>query len=394
MSWWLAAYVLLGPVSWLGIYAGMMLARSRMGRLREPSLPLPEPAPRVTVLVPAKDEGEGIRECIERVLALDYPDFRVVAINDRSTDQTGAVLDRLAGEHPDRLRVIHVESLPDGWLGKNHALHLGTRDVATPWLLFVDSDVLVEPSALREVMCRAVHRGYDLVSLMLALRTETFWERLMLPLAGLTWATTFSVSLTNDDGLPNTAVGNGQFFLVKREHYDRVGGHAAVRDCVNEDVELARAVKRAGGRVRFLSGFHLGATRMHTTLAQIFRGWGRIFAGTSRRSPWPMLAAMAFIVLCTLSGYGALLLGVARARQDDPSWLAVALLHLAMMHGYLAFAYAKARVPPRYSALLPLSATLMLGVLGVGVRRCFGGAFEWRGTVVRSHGQSVRRRDH
>lgn len=390
MWWWLGLYVLLGPVSWVGVYAGLLLARSRMGRLREPTLALPEPAPPVTVLVPAKDEGVGIGECLARVLALDYPDFRVVAIDDRSTDQTGDVLDRLAADHPDRLRVIHVTALPDGWLGKNHALHLGTRDVTTPWLLFIDSDVLVEPPALREVMCRALHRRYDLVSLMLALRTETVWERLLLPVAGLTWATTFSVSLTNDDGLPNVAVGNGQFFLVKREFHERVGGHAAVRDCVNEDVELARAVKKAGGRVRFFSGFHLGATRMHTTLPKIFRGWGRIFAGTSRRNPWPMLAAMAFIVGCVLSGYVTLLIGTARAAHGGGPWLAVAVVHVAMMHAFVAFAYSKAGVPRRYHLLLPLAATMMLGVLGVGVRRCFGGTFEWRGTLVRDHGRSIR----
>ena len=175
-SWWLALYLLLGPVAWVGIYAGFFLARSRMSRLREPTQPLPDPAPPVTILIPAKDEGAGIEECVRRVLSLDYPDFRVIAIDDRSTDQTGMVLDRLAAEHPDRLRVIHVNALPDGWLGKNHALHQGTQGVGTPWLLLVDSDVLLEPSTLREVMCRAIHRGYDLVSLMLALRTETFWE--------------------------------------------------------------------------------------------------------------------------------------------------------------------------------------------------------------------------
>jgi hypothetical protein len=389
-SWWLAMYCLLGPVAWVGIYAGFLLARSRMSRLREPTQPLPDPAPPVTILIPAKDEGAGIEECVRRVLSLVYPDFRVVAIDDRSSDQTGAVLDRLAAEHPDRLRVLHVTALPDGWLGKNHALHLGTRDVTTPWLLFIDSDVLVEPSALREVMCRAIHRGYDLVSLLLALRTETFWERLLLPLAGLTWATTFSVSLTNDDGLPNTAVGNGQFFLVKREFYEQAGGHAAVRDCVNEDVELARAVKKARGRVRLFSGFHLGATRMHTTLSQIMRGWGRIFAGTSRRKPWPMLAAMLFILVSTLSGYVALGVGIMQAQRGDAAVLSVAAVHLLMMHAYVAFAYGKAGVPRRYHLLLPLGATMMLGVLGVGVRRCFGGSFEWRGTVVRDHGRSVQ----
>lgn len=389
-SWWLALYLLLGPVAWVGIYAGFLLARSRMGRLREPSPPLPDNAPPVTILVPAKDEGADIELCLQRVLSLDYPDFSVVAIDDRSTDQTGTILDRLARTHPDRLRVIHVTDLPDGWLGKNHALHLGTRDVETPWLLFIDSDVLIEPSSLREVMRRALHRGYDLVSLMLALRTETFWERLLLPLAGLTWATTFSVSLTNDDGLPNTAVGNGQFLLVKRDLYDRVGGHAAVRDCVNEDVELARAAKKAGGRVRLLSGFHLGATRMHTTLKQIFRGWGRIFAGTSRRNPLPMLAAMLFTIACVLSGYVLLVPGIVRAIDGNWLWLAVSMVHLAMMHAYVAFTYGKAGVPRRYTLLLPLGAIMMLVVLGFGVRRCFGGSFEWRGTIVHDHGRSVR----
>src|SRR5436309_2113792 len=122
------AYVLLGPAMWCLFTFGMIKGRKRMMNLRRPAPRLAEP-PRVTILIPAKDEAERIRSCIESALAQDYPNFSVIAIDDRSVDGTGKVLDELAAENP-RLRVMHIAegSLPEGWTGKTNALHQAVPD--------------------------------------------------------------------------------------------------------------------------------------------------------------------------------------------------------------------------------------------------------------------------
>src|SRR5690349_25069614 len=113
-------YVLLGPVTWFFFRLAMVKGRDRMELVVRPHPPLPNPAPRVTILIPAKDEGERIRACIESALNQDYPKFSVIAIDDRSVDDTGKVMDDLAREHPSAQRVEHIQggTLPAGWTGK------------------------------------------------------------------------------------------------------------------------------------------------------------------------------------------------------------------------------------------------------------------------------------
>ena len=126
----LSIYLIFGPGMWLVLAWGMTMAHFKMNRLRRGKVKLPENPPEVTIVIPAKDEGERLRTCFETVLGLTYPNFKLVAIDDRSTDQTGAIMDEYAARD-SRVRVIHIPrgGLPDGWLGKCHALDTGVRDV-------------------------------------------------------------------------------------------------------------------------------------------------------------------------------------------------------------------------------------------------------------------------
>ena len=124
-------------------------------------------------------------------------------------------------------------------------------------------------------MCE--QRKYDAMSILTRLECHTFLERLIPPLAAGAWSIMFTISLTNDDELKGSAAANGQFFLIRRDAYESVGGHDAVHDQVVEDVELARLLKARDKRIRFLFGNHLAATRMHATWRQMLHGWGRIY---------------------------------------------------------------------------------------------------------------------
>ena len=163
----LLAYLLLGPVAWGIYYFFMRLGRRRMMLLRRPPRLAPGEDPSVSILIPAKDEGARIRSCLLSAARQEYPRLEVIAIDDRSTDDTGAVMDELAREHPDRLKVLHVTEPPaPGWTGKNNALHQGSKLATGEWLLFVDSDVVLEPDALAASMAVARRKNFGMVSLL------------------------------------------------------------------------------------------------------------------------------------------------------------------------------------------------------------------------------------
>ena len=374
-------YVLAGPVAWGVVALLVRIGRFRMNKLQRLRDPLPAVPPLVSILIPAKDEAVRIGDCIEGVLRQDYPAFEVVAVDDRSTDDTGSILDGFAaGEDAHAaVRVVHVETLPPGWLGKCHALDAGGRHAAGEWLLFVDSDVRLRPDALTRLAALAIARDYHAISILTTIETHTFVERLMLPLLAGTWMTMFLGDQTNEDSEPDKALANGQVFLIRADAYAKVGGHAAVKDRIVEDVELMRLLKKTGHKVRFFSGPHLAATRMHTHLPQMFNGWARIFAGTARGRVWPMLAAIAF-----LGGAGLNLACAAGWAVATGSlvWAGVAVLHAAVMLGIGYFVWLWSGNPPAYALLLPLSIPVEVAILIYAVRKAISGKIDWRGSAV------------
>lgn len=383
MDWLLWVYLVVAPLAWLGLWCGLLLARARMGRLRGRLPPLPDPPPMVSIVVPAKDEAGHIENCVRRLLQQDYPNFELVVVDDRSGDATLQILHHLRDESPGRMKVQHVDWLPDGWLGKCHALHVGTRELAGKWILFVDSDVALEPNATRDAIALSAGRGYDALSILTRLNARTSWERLMIPLLGASWATMFTVSLTNDDNRPAVAAANGQFFLVRREAYEKIGGHAAVRQEIVEDVELMRRLKSAEFKCRLMVGTHLASTHMHATLAELKRGWGRIYAGTASYRTWRIWTAIVFAVAGGLSVYPAMAWGLWRWLPiGDWRWIAAAGAHFALMTLFLAYVYRAARCRPLDALLVPVSFPVMIGLLVEGLRRCRDRRFEWRGTAV------------
>ena len=178
----LLAYLAFGPLMW-AFYGRMIVAgRRRMLLMKRSPQVLPGEPPRVTILIPAKDEGERIRACIASALAQDYPQFDVIAIDDRSTDNTGAVMDEMAAGNP-RLKVLHVIEPPGpGWTGKNNALFQGTKRATGDWLLYVDSDVILQPDALSVSMEVVRRKQFDMLSLLPKLESHTIWESMLVPL--------------------------------------------------------------------------------------------------------------------------------------------------------------------------------------------------------------------
>jgi chlorobactene glucosyltransferase len=239
---------------------------------------VPDRVPRVSVIVPARNEEKNIAPCLESLLEQDYPDFEIIVVDDRSTDGTGDRVDAFCRRDP-RVKKVNGEALKPGWLGKSHAAHQGVRQASGEWLLFVDADTRHHPHGLTAAMGHVLRENVDLLSLYPHFVCETFWEKVIQPAVGRMILISGPVDFVNSRKriFRVFSMAIGQFLLFRRSVYDAVGGHEAIRDRVVEDVELARAVKQAGFHLNFLYGIDVLHTRMYKGFSEMWRGWSRSF---------------------------------------------------------------------------------------------------------------------
>jgi chlorobactene glucosyltransferase len=377
-----AGYLIIGPCAWIGLTISLRMGYLHMNRLLKQRYAVPDPAPTATIIIPVKDEAPRIGDCMTAVLGQDYPSFDVVAVDDRSTDGTGQILDEIAANSGGKLKVLHVpkDGLPEGWTGKPNALHIGSQHARGQWLMFVDSDVIVQPNLLSDTVGICAARKYDSLSLLTKMDCHTAWEKLVLPVAAGAWAVMNTISWTNDDGV-KVALANGQVLLIRRGPYDKVGGHAAVRHKMLEDIALMRALKSAGFTTRFLLGYHLASTRMYSSVAQTFRGWGRIYATTNDRSPWRIVASIAFLLVCGVSFFGAVIWGALDSSlREQLMWFSGAALHYTAATAYLWQIYRFSANPGWRAIFFPITTIVLLAMLLYSLGLCWTGRIIWRGT--------------
>ncbi|HEY2980128.1 MAG TPA: glycosyltransferase [Anaerolineales bacterium] len=324
----------------------------------QPACPL-QPAPLISVCVPARNEAHNIRACAEAILLQDFPNFELIVVDDRSSDATPAILDDLAARDA-HLKIVHGSDLPPGWVGKPHALHQAANAARGDWLCFVDADTLLAPSALGSALVAALESEADLFSMLTYQVTVSFWEKVVLPLVMTALSVGFSPRRVNDPTLPD-AIANGQFILIKRSAYDAVGGHAQIRDQIVEDKALAEAVKSAGLKLILANGYLLARTRMYTSLPQMWEGWTKnIYLGLRDRPSMLILGVFG----ATLSAIAALILplwaffGVLWWLRDG-SWLGTTVtLEALALWSYLLYLRARVGRAMGLSGWWALTATL------------------------------------
>ncbi len=303
LPFWLGVVILL---LWVLAAVDLLRGSRRLHFLRDIRPALAAAPPRVSVIAAARNEARNLRQAIGSLLALDYPEIEFILVNDRSEDATGAILEELAAADR-RLRVVHVAELPPGWLGKNHALWIGSRQATGELLLFTDADIVMAPSALARAVTFLQQEGLD----HLAATPETRMPGVFLNMFAASFILFFSLYFRPWQARvakSRAHIGIGAFNLVRAAAYRQVGGHATIRLRPDDDLKLGKILKQGGFRQDVVYGAGLLGVEWYASVRELIRGLEKnAFAGADYRistvlwgaalnltaSVWPYLALFA-----------------------------------------------------------------------------------------------------
>jgi glycosyltransferase involved in cell wall biosynthesis len=353
--------------------AGIILALAWLSRIIDAAIGMPSVAdiskpewdrnpvgkPRVSIIVPARNEEKDIAESLTRLLSLDYDNYEVIAVNDRSDDRTGEIMEEVAAKSAAAgrplLKVIHHQLLPEGWLGKPHAMWTATNSATGDWLLFTDADVLFKPDSLRRALAYAESEKADHVVLFPQMIMKTPGEYMMIAFFQTMFVFGHRPWKVAD---PKTKdhMGVGAFNLIRSRAYKAVGTYEALRMEVLDDMKLGKVVKNAGFAQRNVFGGDLISIRWaHGAMGIINNLTKNFFAVLSFQWPRALISAFGLAFLNLMPFLGVLFAhGWAR--------LPYAIALASMFSIYVGMSW-RSRVPSYYFALHPVSTTLFVYIL-------------------------------
>jgi len=341
---------------------------------------LAEKLPFVSILVPARNEALNIASCVDSLLAQDYPDFEVIVLNDNSTDDTSRILAGLVQTDP-RLRVLKGALLPDGWLGKHWACHQLDRAAKGELILFTDADTRHTPDMLRASVSALIAEHADILTAFPHEQIVTWGERLLVPIIGWGIFTFVPIRLVQKMRWPALSVTLGQFMLFRRIAYDAVGGYAAVKSEVIDDICLGRLIISTGGEWRLLNGSRHVSCRM-------YRGFWEAVNGFSKS----MFAVFDYRILPYILGW--LIVGLAfiePAVALVSRWLRFPLTSLPLNYATLSvvisvvlfmLAYRRFQFPAYLVFYYPLSLALFIAVIVRSLFQTARGTATWKDRVL------------
>jgi glycosyltransferase involved in cell wall biosynthesis len=321
----------------------------------------------ISAIVPARNEAANLERIVRSLVA--QPEIgEIIVVNDQSSDSSGEILARLAGEIA-KLRVLEVTSLPAGWVGKNYAASLGAAAARGGWLLFTDADTEHLPGAAARALEDALRSGAALVSYSPEQLTPAWWERALIPFLYCRLAQLYSFADVSNPEHP-AAAANGQFLMIRRSVYEQTGGHAAVCGEVLEDVALAERVKRAGHRLWFAPGAGIVRTRMYRSFGAMWEGWTKnLVPLLGRRSVFAELAVtMPWLPLMMLA------LGGVHA-----AFLVLGVTLLLGRHAFYAALLRRNRYPVAHVVYYLPAVLLYAALLLNSARRYAQGRVAWKG---------------
>ena len=359
----------------LALVAIAALTQLAWGYLNIPSLRDVPPAtdgPLVSIVVAARDEERHLRDAVGSLLRQTYPALELIVVNDRSTDATGTILAELA-RADRRLRVVHVHDLPDGWLGKNHAMQRGAESAAGDILLFVDGDVVLAPDAVSRATRLFTALRLDHLAVAPDMRLPS-WPLALVVNYFMMWFLLWLRPWRAADPASHAFIGIGAFNMVRHRAFDAIGGFARIALRPDDDIMLGKLLKQGGHRQTLASADGAAAVEWYRTLGELARGFRKnAFAGLRYSiglTLWAivgnlLLGVWPFIAVWLTSGIELWLYGTAA---------------LAQVVAYAAGA-AAGRTRPWLAFLYPVAGVLFVSILAAAVSRTLRyRGIEWRGT--------------
>jgi glycosyltransferase involved in cell wall biosynthesis len=328
---------------------------------------------RVAIVVPACNEQDSIEQALRRLLALDYDDYTVIAVDDRSTDQTGKIMDSVAEQSTGRLKVLHIKELPAGWLGKAHAMWRAASQAEADWILFTDADVMFRPDCLRRAIAYAEVEKADHVVVLPTVIMKRPGEKMMVGFFQLLFVfghRPWKVA----DPKSKDHMGVGAFNLVRRSTYEAIGTYQALKFEVVDDMKLGKVIKNAGFRQRVVLGDGLITIRWAKGARGVVRNLTKNFFAVMSFQWWrAVLGCIAMVILNLLPFWGSLF---------APGWERMPyLVTVASMFVLYAGVWRRVEIEPWYFLLHPISTLLFIYTI---LRSMFvtlrNGGVEWRGT--------------
>ena len=344
----------------------------------------------ISICIPARNEEKNIRNCVEAILAQDYPNFEIIVLDDRSTDATPNILGLLAAQD-HRLKIINGSDLPAGWAGKPYALYQAEKFARGEWMCFIDADTFLTPDALSACYVKALETQADLFTIMTFQITGTFWEKTVMPLVMTALSVGFSPRKVNDPARKD-AIANGQFIMIRRNVYDAIGGHEKVKDRIVEDKAISEQVKWNGYRLIVADGMRVASTRMYTSLPEMWEGWTKnIYLGLRDQPALLWLGVFgAFLALVVAFFLPAWPIAGMLWYLNSGSWMAA----LVMFESILLWAfliYARVRIAQAmhigtwYALTTPLGAAVFAAMMFTSAWKVLSGqGVTWRGRVYQN----------
>jgi glycosyltransferase involved in cell wall biosynthesis len=328
---------------------------------------------RLAVVVPACNEDDSIEQALRRLIALDYPNYQVIAVNDRSSDRTGAIMDAVAASSNGRLKVVHVTELPAGWLGKTHAMWSAARQSDSDWILFTDADVMFRPDCLRRTIAYAEAERADHVVLLPKIIMKRAGEKMMVGFFQLLFVFGHRPWKVADPKAKDH-IGVGAFNLVRRSVYEQIGTYAALKFEVVDDMKLGKVIKNAGFRQRVVFGDDLIEIRWAKGARGVVNNLTKNFFAVMSFEAWRAIGgSVAMAILNLLPFWGTFF---------APGWTRIPYaVTLASMFLLYAGIWRKVDISPWYFLLHPVSTVLFIyTMLRSMIVTLWNGGVEWRGT--------------
>lgn len=358
-----------------------------MPALRAMPPPAAGTAPRLSIIIPARNEELAIARSVTAASTQAYPNFEVIVVDDASTDATPRILASLREDFAPRVSIIAGRPLPPGWVGKCNACDHAASIARGEWLLFLDADTDAAPGLTAALLAVAVEQRLDAVSIQPFVETGTRAERLTLP-AFFRFAMNVFPAMRrfNPEMDERDALANGQCFLFRASAYRAIGGHAAVKDKVLEDVELAHLVRRSGMRYALLTGYDLIRVRMYRSASEVIEGMGKHAGAGMRLSANRGFLTFGGLFATTLGPPLLCLAGAIIAATGDASG---ALAMLAGLAAWLFSVYVWQRASrPLFGLPAAWALAAPVGLLAYGLiaargmlRAALGLGVRWKGRV-------------